>query len=287
MARGDFDPDEMREMYMRKVSASLKQGGLVFVALIILGLLFAVSLVKGYVPAGHVGVLTQFGKVSDRVLTEGTRPVWPWLVNNRMSVRTQELKETAVVPSNEGLLVTLEVSLRFRLTSNKAADVYRTIEQPYENTAVVPNLRSAIRSVTSAYSAQALYTGEREVVAQKILESLKSELDPLGITVEQVLLRDIQLPVALKQSIEAKQQAEQDALRMEFILQKEQQEAERKRIEAAGIRDFQRIVAQGISAQLLTWKGIEATEKLAQSQNAKVVIIGSGDRGLPIILGGQ
>ena len=281
------DPDEMMEIYMRKVQENLRKGGVVFFGVIVLGLLMVVSLFKGYVPAGHVGVLTQFGKVSDRVLTEGTRPVWPWLVNNRMSVRTQELKETAVVPSNEGLLVTLQVSLRFRLTSNKAADVYQTIEQPYVQTAVVPNLRSAIRSVTSAYSAQALYTGEREVVAQKILETLQAALDPLGITSEQILLRDIQLPAALKQSIEAKQQAEQDALRMEFILQKEQQEAERKRIEAAGIRDFQRIVAQGISAQLLTWKGIEATEKLAASSNAKVVIIGSGDKGLPIILGGQ
>jgi regulator of protease activity HflC (stomatin/prohibitin superfamily) len=91
----------------------------------------------------------------------------------------------------------------------------------------------------------------------------------------------------LAQAIEVKQQAEQEAEAMKFRLQKEQQEAERKRIEAAGIRDFQRIVAQGISAQLLTWKGIEATEKLAQSTNAKVVIIGSGDKGLPIILGGQ
>ncbi len=287
MAPFNRDPDEMREIYMRKVQDSLRKGGVVIFAVIGLGLLLVVSLFKGYVPAGHVGVLTQFGKVSDRVLSEGTRPVWPWLANNRMSVRTEELKETASVPSKEGLLVTLEVSLRFRLSSKKAADVFQTIAQPYVETAVVPNFRSAIRSVTSAYSAQALYTGEREVVAAKILEALKVELDPLGIIAEQILLRDIQLPTALKQSIEAKQQAEQDALRMEFVLQKEQQEAERKRIEAAGIRDFQRIVAQGISQQLLTWKGIEATEKLATSSNAKVVVIGSGDRGLPIILGGQ
>ena len=102
-----------------------------------------------------------------------------------------------------------------------------------------------------------------------------------------MLLRDVKLPPMLAAAIEAKQQAEQDALRMNFVLDKERREAERKRIEAAGIRDFQQIVAQGISQQLLTWKGIEATEKLSQSPNAKVVIIGSGRNGLPIILGGQ
>lgn len=191
------------------------------------------------------------------------------------------------MPSKEGLLVTLDVSLRFRLDAKRASEVFRTVQQPYQDTLVIPNLRSAIRSVTSAYSANALYTGKREVVAQEILDSLKHVLEPRGITVDQVLLRDIQLPTSLKQAIEAKQQAEQEALRMSFVLQKEKQEAERKRIEAAGIRDFQRIVAQGISQQLLTWKGIEATEKLASSNNAKVVVIGSGRTGLPIILGGQ
>ncbi len=105
------------------------------------------------------------------------------------------------------------------------------------------------------------------------------------MVVENILLRDIQLPAALKQSIEAKQQAEQESLAMSFRLQKERQEAERKRIEAGGIRDFQQIVAQGISPALLEWKGIEATQKLADSNNAKVVIIGSGKNGLPVILG--
>jgi len=102
-----------------------------------------------------------------------------------------------------------------------------------------------------------------------------------------VLLRDVQLPSMLKSSIEAKQQAEQDALRMNFILQKEKQEAERKRIEAQGIADFQKIVAQGISPQLLEWKGIEATEKLATSSNSKVVVVGNSKNGLPLVLGPQ
>ena len=118
-------------------------------------------------------------------------------------------------------------------------------------------------------------------------EELRRTLTPQGIVIESVQLRDIQLPAMLKASIEAKQQAEQDALRMSFILQKEKQEAERKRIEAQGISDFQRIVAQGISPQLLEWKGIEATEKLATSANSKVVVVGNPKNGLPLILGPQ
>ncbi len=237
-----------------------------------------------YVPAGHVGVLTLFGRVTDDVLPEGTHLVNPFKVNNTMSIRTLELKETASVPSNEGLIMTLDTSLLFRLNSVKAAEVYRTIGPRYLEVVVEPNLRSAIRAVTASHSANALYTGAREEVAVKIQEELGRILSARGVIAESLLLRDVQLPPMLKSSIEAKQQAEQDALRMNFVLQKEKQEAERKRIEAQGIADFQRIVAQGISPQLLEWKGIEATEKLATSTNSKVVIIGSSRTGLPLIL---
>jgi regulator of protease activity HflC (stomatin/prohibitin superfamily) len=150
---------------------------------------------------------------------------------------------------------------------------------------IEPNLRAAIREATASHTANALYSGEREMVANQIRDQLMGLLAQRGIVIESILLRDIQLPQTLKSSIEAKQQAEQEALAMNFRLQKEKQEAERKRIEAAGIRDFQQIVAQGISPQLLEWKGIEATETLAKSPNAKVVVIGSGKNGLPIILG--
>jgi prohibitin 1 len=146
-------------------------------------------------------------------------------------------------------------------------------------------LRAAIREATASHSANALYTGEREQVAQQIKTQLTAELSKRGVEVESILLRDIQLPASLKASIEQKQQAEQEALAMSFRLQRERQEAERKRIEAQGIRDFQQIVAQGISPALLEWKGIEATENLAKSSNAKVVVIGSGKNGLPVILG--
>lgn len=278
---GNYDAD----IYMRKVRAlAPKTLGLSLAVVALLALLVA-SL--AYVPAGHVGVLVLFGRVTGEVLPEGTHLVNPLKANQKLSVRTRELQEKASVPSTEGLIVTLDTSLLFRLKASEAAKVFRSIGPNYTDVVVVPNLRSAIRSVTAAHSANALYTGAREEVAQKIVQELIRELSKRGVEVENVLLRDIQLPAMLKQAIEAKQQAEQDALRMSFILQKEHQEAERKRIEARGISDFQRIVAQGISQQLLTWKGIEATEKLANSNNAKVVVIGSGRSGLPLILGSQ
>ena len=240
------------------------------------------------VPTGHVGVLTLFGEVSTGKppLGEGIHLINPLKRVEKMSIRTQNLKEAASVPSNEGLIMTLETSLIFRLNPDKAPEVFQTVTQPYMETLVEPNLRSAIRAVTANHTANALYTGAREIVAHQIRDELAKILEPRGIIVEDILLRDIQLPQLLKSAIESKQQAEQESLRMSFILQKEKQEADRKRIEAQGIADFQRIVATNISQQLLEWKGIEATEKLATSSNAKVVVIGSGKSGLPIILGG-
>src|SRR5207245_4908423 len=133
---------------------------------------------------------------------------------------------------------------------------------------------------TASHTANALYTGEREMVAKQIYDQLVQKIGGRGITVESVLLRDIQLPASLKSSIESKQQAEQEALAMNFRLQKETQEAQRKRIEAAGIRAVQQIVAKGKRAQLLEWKGIEATETLAKRSNAKVVVVRDRKDGL-------
>lgn len=236
------------------------------------------------IPTGNVGVLTLFGRVTGQVLPEGIHLINPLKTVEKLSVQTQSLKESANVPSNEGLILALDTSLLFRLDKDKAAYVFQTVGNNYAEKIVEPTLRAAIRAATSAHTANALYTNARELVQQQIQEELTAQLAPRGVIVENVLLRDVQLPAMLKGSIEAKQQAEQDALRMSFILQKEKQEAERKRIEAQGISDFQRIVATGISAQLLEWKGIEATEKLAASTNAKVVIIGNPKNGLPLVL---
>ncbi len=236
------------------------------------------------IPTGNVGVLTLFGKVTGETLPEGIHLVNPLKSVQKLSVQTQSVKESANVPSNEGLILALDTSLLFRLDKTMAAQVYQTVGADYGEKIVEPTLRAAIRASTSAHTANALYTNARELVQQQIQDELTKQLAPRGVIVENVLLRDVQLPAMLKGSIEAKQQAEQDALRMSFILQKEKQEAERKRIEAQGIADFQKIVATGISPQLLEWKGIEATEKLAASSNAKVVIIGNSKNGLPLVL---
>jgi prohibitin 1 len=256
----------------------------------LLGLILLVILVFSSVvsiPTGNVGVLTLFGRVTGEALGEGIHLINPLKAVQRLSIQTQSLKETANVPSNEGLILALDTSLLFHLDRARAADVYQKVGANYAEKIVEPTTRAAIRAATSAHTANALYTSARELVQQQIQDELTTQLALRGVIVENVLLRDVQLPAMLKSSIEAKQQAEQDALRMSFILQKEKQEAERKRIEAQGIADFQKIVAQGISPQLLEWKGIEATEKLAMSANSKVVVVGNAKNGLPLILGPQ
>ena len=239
------------------------------------------------VPTGHVGIPALFGRVTGETLGEGIHIINPLKSVEKLSIQTQSVKESANVPSNEGLILALDTSLLFHLDRSKAAEVFQKVGANYAEKIVEPTLRAAIRASTSSHTANALYTNARELVQQQIQDQLTAELAPRGVIVENILLRDVQLPAMLKGSIEAKQQAEQDALRMSFILQKEKQEAERKRIEAQGIADFQKIVAQGISSQLLEWKGIEATEKLATSANSKVVIVGNSKTGLPIILGPQ
>ena len=261
----------------------VRGGAAIAGAVLLLILLFAAI---AQIDAGHVGVLTLFGKVQPNILSEGIHLTNPFAVKHQLSVRTTELKESANVPSSEGLVMGLEASLIFKLNPDKAAEVYRSLGENYINRIVEPTFRSAIREVTASHTANALYSGQREKVASEIFTLMEKDLGSRGMILERVLLRDIQLPSTLRVAIEAKQQAEQESLAMSFRLQKERQEADRKRIEAEGIRDFQRTVAQGINQQLLTWKGIEATEKLADSKNTKVVVIG-GKEGLPLILGGQ
>jgi prohibitin 1 len=256
--------------------------GLGVVAFLLVILLFS-SVTR--VGTGHVGVLTLFGKVTGETLAEGIHLINPLKTNNELSIQTQTIKESASVPSSEGLMMSLDTSLIYHLNPDRAAEVFQKIGADYENVVVEPTLRSAIRESTASHTANALYTGEREMVGKQIFEQVNDQLAKRGLTVENVLLRDIQLPATLKAAIEAKQQAEQESLAMNFRLQKETQEAQRKRIEAAGVRDFQQIVAQGITPSLLEWKGIEATENLAKSSNSKIVVIGNSKNGLPLILG--
>jgi regulator of protease activity HflC (stomatin/prohibitin superfamily) len=279
-----FDPNRPRV-----IDVGGHGGGLLrLIAFGILAFIMVILLLSSVtrVGTGHVGVLTLFGKVqTGEILGEGIHLINPLKTNNELSIQTQTLKESASVPSSEGLMMSLDTSLIYHLNPDRAAEVFQKIGADYETVVVEPTLRSAIRESTASHTANALYTGERELVAKQIQDQVTTQLSQRGLVVENVLLRDIQLPATLKASIEAKQQAEQEALAMNFRLQKETQEAQRKRIEAAGVRDFQQIVAQGITPSLLEWKGIEATENLAKSPNTKVVVVGNNKNGLPLILG--
>lgn len=278
-----FDPTRTRVIDTGNQTATLLRLIALGVAAFLIVILLFASVTR--VGTGHVGVLTLFGRVTNETLGEGIHLINPMKTNNELSIQTQTLKESASVPSSEGLMMALDTSLIYHLSPDRAAEVFQKIGADYENIVVEPTLRSAIRESTASHTANALYTGEREMVAKQIFEQVNESLAKRGITVENVLLRDIQLPATLKTSIEAKQQAEQEALAMNFRLQKETQEAQRKRIEAAGVPDFQQIVAQGITPSLLEWKGIEATETLAKSPNTKVVVVGNPKNGLPLILG--
>lgn len=237
------------------------------------------------IPAGRVGVVDFFGVVSDQTLRAGINPVNPLASVIKYSIQTQEHKETMQVLSREGLTIGLEVSAIYRLNPDSAARVYKTVAGgDYETIILIPQFRSICRAVTASFQASALYSTERERLGASIQEELARTVAPRGVTIENTPIRNVALPSQLTEAIEQKQRADQESQRMEFILTKEKQEADRKRIEAKGIADFQAIVAAGISDQLLRWKGIEATEKLANSQNTKVIIVGAGKDGLPIIL---
>ena len=250
--------------------------------LLIIGVIIALSSTS-CVRTGHVGVVSIFGRVTGRTLSEGIHLVNPAASMTELSIKTQEIKEKAAVPSKEGLIMGLEASILYHLDPARAAAVYQQIGPTYADILLIPTFRSAIRAITAGNTAASLYSDGREGIAQQILEDVRRQVAPRGVIVENVLLRDLQLPETLKHAIEAKQQAQQEAQRMEYVLQREKQEAERKRVEAGGIKDFQDIVSQGISDKLLEWKGIEATMELVKSQNAKVIVVGNSKNGLPLI----
>ena len=276
----------------RAASRKVKQNNLSFKSIanlsgLAMGVFGAVALLQCFtqIPAGHVGVVDFFGVVSDQTLGAGINPMNPLATVIKYSVQTQEHKETMQVLSREGLTIGLEVSALYRLNPDSAARVYKTVsEGDYENIILIPQFRSICRAVTASFQASALYSTERERLGASIQDELAKIVAPRGVTIENTPIRNVALPSQLTEAIEQKQRADQESQRMEFILTKEKQEADRKRIEAKGIADFQAIVAAGISDQLLRWKGIEATEKLASSQNTKVIIVGAGKDGLPIIL---
>jgi len=268
-----FSPRSMRQGRPKTIGSVLTAIGLIGIV--------SQSIIS--IPAGHVGLKDLFGNISDSTLDAGIHLVNPLLKIRVMDIRTQEITETANVPSKEGMNVTLDLSILYRLDSEQAPQVYRTIGVNFANIFIVPQLRAMVRGATTNYEAKALYTAQREAIAQTILDELAPIFSVRGIILDKVLLRSVTLPSTLADAIELKLKSEQEAERMRFVLDRERQEADRKRIEAEGIRDFQATVSEGINENLLRWKGIEATETLANSENAKVVIVGGKD-GLPLIL---
>jgi len=272
-ARGMGSPAVASQL--RKIAVAV--GGVVVVLMV----LSTVTIIK----AGHVGVVDLFGRVSTMTLKSGIQLVNPFARVIQMSIQTQEIKETMDVPSKEGMTIGIEMSVLYHLDPEKASDVYRTVGEDFVGVILEPQFRSITRGVTASYEAKALYTSEREAVAKLILTDLKLLVESRGIVVESTPMRRLTLPAKITAAIEDKLSADQESQRMTFVLTKEKQEAERKRIEAQGVADFQRIVTDGISDKLLQWKGIEATQDLAKSSNAKIVIIGNSKNGLPLVLG--
>jgi regulator of protease activity HflC (stomatin/prohibitin superfamily) len=249
-----------------------------------------------------------FGKVNTRVLTEGIQIINPLVEVQQMSVRTETYTMSATATegqvrgddsiqalSSDGLLMPLDITIAFRLVGSDAPRVYRDIGADYVDKIIRPASRTAVREAIAGFTAQEAYSTKREALPQKMHDLMTERMKNLleqredfkgaaGFLIDQVMLRNIQLPAKVKNAIEAKLEAAQQAEQMQFVLDKERQEAERKRIEAKGVSDFQTIVSQSINANLLQWKGIEATETLAKSPNAKMVLIGSGKNGLPVIL---
>lgn len=239
------------------------------------------------ISAGTVGVVDFWGTISPAPLTAGVNLINPLAMAHIFSIKTHELREVMDTPSKEGLITHLEVSVWHRAIPEKTPEVYKTIGMAYEEIILKPLIRSVLRTVTAEYEAKALYTAGREAIVAEMEKLAEPVAREKGLLIEKVLLRSVKLPQVVSQAIERKLEAEQQAEQMRFVLDRERQEAERKKIEAQGIAEFQKVVTEGITESLLEWKGIEATEKIAQSPNTKVVIIGNPRNGLPLILEGQ
>jgi regulator of protease activity HflC (stomatin/prohibitin superfamily) len=282
--------------------------GLASSVLLVVALLALVAASVVIIPAGHVGVQVLFGRVQPTALTEGIQLINPFVDVIEMTVRTETYTMSATgtegavrgddsiqALSSDGLLMPLDITIAYRLVGGDAPLVYRNIGGDYVDKIIRPASRTAVREAIAGFTAQEAYSTKREALPQKMHDLLTERMGALlkqrpdfkgatGFIVDQVMLRKIQLPDKVKNAIEAKLEAAQQSEQMQFVLEKERQEAERKRIEAKGVSDFQTIVSQSINANLLQWKGIEATETLAKSPNAKVVVIGAGRNGLPVIL---
>jgi len=253
------------------------------------------------VDAGHGGVLwTAWSGTQEDTYTEGWYFVAPWNKMITYNVRLQDRAEDLHVLANNGLSIRLETSVRYRVNLKTLPVLHQKVGEDYYEVLIAPSVRSAARKVVGRYTPEQIYSTKREEVEHEaltaVVENLKDAIakklegenvedDPIQI--KAILVRNVDLPDKLKRAINDKLEEEQRSLKMKFTLSRERQEAERKEIEANGIAKRNRIITESITDRLLSYEGIQATERLANSTNAKIVVIGSGDKGLPLILGGQ
>ena len=247
---------------------------------------------------GQVGVQSLFGNVSDDVLVSGLRVVNPMMKIHKFDIRTQNYTMSGIkdegnkdgddairVLTADGLEVVVDLSVLYRPIATACPKILSTIGTDYENILIRPLTRTRIRDNAVYYDAVSLYSTKRDEFQNKIFKTIEKDLVDRGFFLEQLLVRNIALPESVKKTIESKINAEQDAQKMQFVLQKEKQEAERKRVEAQGISDYQRIITSTLSDKLLQYESIKAYKELSLSDNSKVIIMGNGKQ--PIIVDGK
>ena len=247
------------------------------------------------IDAGQIGVKSMFGKVQDDVITSGLSFVNPLVQVNTIDVRTQNYTMSGVhtegevagddairVLTADGLEVVIDLTVLYRVQSSEAPKIVREIGYDFKNIIVRPITRTKIRDNAVYYTAVDLYSVKRDEFQSRIFKTIEENLKQRGLVLEQLLVRNIVLPATVKASIEDKIKAEQDAQKMQFVLQKEKQEAERKRVEAQGIADYQKIISLGLGDKQLQYEQIQVMKGLITSPNAKVIIMGGGKT--PVIL---
>jgi len=243
------------------------------------------------IEAGKAGVLfkTFSGGVETEqpALGEGFHLIAPWNKVYKYDVRQQELFERMKVLSSNGLDILLEVTAWYKPQSENLGLLYQKKGQNYLETVIKPSLRSAARSVVGRYTPEQIYSSKRDVIQNEIFDETKKLIETQYIQLNNVLVRDVTLPPTIKTAIENKLKQEQEFLEYEFTIQKAQKEAERQKIDAEGKAIANKILSESLTDKILKEKGIEATRELSASPNAKVIVIGSGKSGLPIILGNQ
>ena len=237
------------------------------------------------IPTGRSGIeWTPTHGTLNRPLKEGIHVVSPFATIYKVDMREQEHEEPVDVLANNGLDIKLTSSILFQPSQDQVYQLMTETGQTYYETLIAPYVRSSARKVVGRYTPEEIYSTKREQIEHEIRQEVAQKLNGKHVNVNAILIREVHLPTMVQKAIQTKLEEEQKALEMKYVLDRTRQEAERQRIEAAGIADFQAIVSKGLTDQLLQWKGIDATEKLATSPNTKVIIVGSGKNGLPVIL---